>query len=96
MKPGRVGYGSFGAPMEMMELQRYLPVKYVDLEAGDMLYSPDWSWHRIENYKGLSIGCPLRELNMTLTFRNNAQFTTITLWNKLYMKMFGVLLPGFS
>ena len=64
-------------------------MKYVDLEAGDMLYNPDWHWNRIENYAGLSIGVPLRELNMTLAFQNNFQFTTIVVWNMIFKKVFG-------
>lgn len=89
MSPGRMGSAAMAAPIELDKLQNHLPVKYVDLEAGDMLYNPDWHWHRIENYAGLSIGVPLRELNMTLAFQNNFQFTSIVVWNVFLKKVFG-------
>jgi len=88
MQPGRVGMAAMAANMELDSLQKHLPVKYVDLEAGDMLYNPDWHWHRIENHEGLSVGVPIRELNRTLAFSNNFQFTTITIWNVILKKVF--------
>ena len=41
MSPGRMGSAAMAAPIELDTLQNHLPVKYVDLEAGDMLYNPD-------------------------------------------------------
>lgn len=50
-----------GTP-KMSEKTPYLPVEYADLNPGDMLYNPDWQWHTIRNYEGLSIGVPIREV----------------------------------
>jgi len=68
---------------EMAKLHDHIPLKYADIHAGDLLYNPDWEWHTIKNYEGLSIGCPIRELNILHTFRNNFQYTSIILINKL-------------
>jgi len=79
---------------KMSELHPHIPLRYADIEAGDLLYNPDWEWHTIKNYEGLSIGCPIRELNMTTTFRNNFQYTSIILINKLLEK-FGASIGGY-
>jgi len=50
-----------GTP-KMSEKTPFLPVEYADLNPGDMLYNPDWQWHTIRNYEGLSIGVPIREV----------------------------------
>ena len=65
-----------------METQKHLPTKFVDLYAGDMLYNPDFQWHTIVNYGGLSFGCPIREFNISLTVRNNPVFALIAFVNK--------------
>ena len=41
---------------EMKNIHNNIPLKYVDLEAGDMLLNPAWQWHTIENHEGISIG----------------------------------------
>eukprot|EP01006_Ploeotia_vitrea_P009628 TRINITY_DN23279_c0_g1_i1.p1 TRINITY_DN23279_c0_g1~~TRINITY_DN23279_c0_g1_i1.p1 ORF type:complete len:372 (+),score=-7.06 TRINITY_DN23279_c0_g1_i1:55-1170(+) len=79
----------------MSEIHPHLPLKYADVEAGDLLYNPDWEWHTIKNYEGLSIGCPIRELNITHTFRNNFQYTTIIMINKLLDAMGGLSIGGY-
>jgi len=50
----------------MSEKTPFLPVEYADLNPGDMLYNPDWQWHTIRNYEGLSIGVPIREVRYAL------------------------------
>jgi len=80
---------------EMSKLMDHIPLRYADIEAGDMLYNPDWEWHTIKNYEGLSIGCPIRELNISLTFRNNFQYTSIILINKVLEKMGGLSIGGY-
>ena len=60
----------------------YLPLSYVDVRAGDLLYNPAWYWHKIENRKGLSIASPIRELNLRV-FQNNAQYSFIAIFSKL-------------
>lgn len=79
---------------EMGKLQRHIPIRYADVQAGDLLYNPDWEWHSIKNYKGISIGCPIREFNMTLTFRNNFQYTSIVMLNKI-ADAFGIDIGGY-
>lgn len=94
MKPSRVGIGSFGAQHDLVDKAKYLPVKEITVTAGDLLYNPDFAWHRIENGEGLGIGAPLRELNVTYGFQNNFQFSTVTLFNVAWKKVFGSQLPG--
>lgn len=33
----------------MQELKKHVPHGYVDLEAGDLLYNPDWQWHTVRS-----------------------------------------------
>mmetsp|Transcript_52631 Transcript_52631/g.61440 ORF Transcript_52631/g.61440 Transcript_52631/m.61440 type:complete len:375 (-) Transcript_52631:412-1536(-) len=89
MQPQRGGLNNVwtSAGLEMAELQKYLPVKYTDIGPGDMLYNPDFEWHTIKNYEGLSIGVPLREYNSTLTMRNNAQYAWYVIINHVFNKI---------
>jgi len=68
---------------EMSKFHDHLPLRFTDMEPGDMLYNPDWEWHTIFNYEGLSIGMPIREVNLTLSFRNNFLFSSIVTANKI-------------
>lgn len=56
MKPLRGGliYMSTGST-EMAKVQKHLPLKYVDMGPGDLLYNPDWEWHTIVNHEGKQI-----------------------------------------
>jgi len=94
MKPLRGGTVNMMAGQSMGDYFERLPLKYADIRAGDMLYNPDWYWHTIQNREGLSIGCPIREFNMTLSFQNNAQYTGIILMNKALEKV-GIKLGGY-
>ena len=96
MEPARVGVVSVGAPYDMVVKEKHLPVTYVDVKAGDMIYNPDWHWHRIENHGGISIGCPIRELNISLSCKNNFQYTALVGWNKLFLTIFGVELGAYE
>ena len=90
LKPMRAGVNSFftGAT-DMQELQKYLPTQYADLQAGDLLYNPDFMWHAVVNHQpGLTIGVPIREFNVTLAVRNNMQLTSIVAINNL-LQLFG-------
>jgi len=71
----------------MLEFHDHIPLKYADINAGDLLYNPDWEWHTIQNYEGLNIGIPIREVNVTLSLRNNFQYTVILLINKALEKV---------
>ena len=91
LKPMRAGVNSFftGAP-DMNELQKYLPTSFVELQAGDLLYNPDFMWHAVVNHQpGLTIGVPIREFNVTLAVRNNLQFVSIVAINNI-LQLFGV------
>lgn len=68
---------------KMEDLHYRLPIRYVELQAGDVLYNPDWEWHHTRNSPGLSIGVPMREVNMYYSFRNNPLYMLITARNHL-------------
>lgn len=71
----------------MMKIHQNLPLQYADLDAGDLLYNPDWQWHTIKNYEGISMGVPIREVNVSLSFRNNLQYSSIVFLNKFMDKL---------
>ena len=48
----------------------------------------------IQNYEGLSIGCPIRESNLSLAFQNNFQFASIVTLNHAFAKL-GINLGGY-
>jgi len=79
---------------KMADLHDHIHLRYADVGAGDLLYNPDWEWHTIKNYEGLSIACPIREFNLTLSLQNNLQYTLIVLTNKLLEK-FGLDIGGY-
>lgn len=80
---------------DMANLQKHVPTRYADIRAGDLLYNPDWEWHTIKNYGGLSIGCPIREVNVTLSAQNNLQYSAIITMNKLFDR-FGIDIGGYA
>mmetsp|Transcript_19760 Transcript_19760/g.20039 ORF Transcript_19760/g.20039 Transcript_19760/m.20039 type:complete len:222 (-) Transcript_19760:99-764(-) len=90
MQPRREGLSTMSASAEMIELEKYLPRTYVDVRAGDMVYTPDWTWHTIKNYAGISIGAPIREFNVTLSARNNMHYSLIALINNKLDQLFGI------
>ena len=71
-----------------------LPSSYADLRAGDMLYNPDWYWHTAHNREGVSIGVPIREVNITYSIQNNIQYTGIVTLNKIAQKL-GIDIGGY-
>lgn len=80
---------------ELFKYQKYLKLRYADVNTGDLLYNPDWEWHTIQNYEGLSIGVPIREFNVSLSFQNNQQYTAIVLINK-FLEKFGMDIGGYA
>mmetsp|Transcript_2284 Transcript_2284/g.3142 ORF Transcript_2284/g.3142 Transcript_2284/m.3142 type:complete len:376 (+) Transcript_2284:111-1238(+) len=95
MRPLRGGLVNMMAgTLDMGDYVDRLPLSYADIRAGDMLYNPDWYWHTIQNREGLSIGCPIREVNMTLSYQNNAQYTGIITMNKIAQKL-GIDIGGY-
>lgn len=77
------------------EMFKRFPLQYADTHPGDLLYSPDWYWHSVKNYEGFNIGCPIRELNMSIAFRNNAAYTGAIVVNKIAEKLFGIDIGGY-
>lgn len=72
---------------DMSAMTDSMPLRWADVFQGDLLYNPDWEWHTIRNHKGLSIGAPLREVNLTLSFQNNFLYTSIVTVNMLAEKL---------
>lgn len=68
---------------KMEELHHRLPMRYVELKAGDVLCNPDWEWHHTRNNPGLSIGVPMREVNPLYTFRNNPIYAMVVARNHI-------------
>ena len=73
---------------------KHVPVWTTVMEEGDLIYNPDWMWHKVTNFGGLSIGVPIREKNLTISARNNPYFTGIVFTN-LFLAMFETSLGGF-
>jgi len=96
MKPTRGGLVNMAtSDFSLDAITDNLPVRYVDVGPGDLIYNPDWEWHYIKNYEGLSVGCPIREVNLTLAFQNNFQYTSIVLMNQFFKKVFGIDIGGY-
>lgn len=34
-------------------VEKYIPTSYVDLYPGDVIYNPDWQWHKITSKKAM-------------------------------------------
>lgn len=79
----------------MADIQTHIPRRSVTLQTGDLLYNPDWTWHKIINHGGLSIGVPAREVNGTYLFQNNWYFSLIAFTNKMLTSTVGVSLAGY-
>ena len=73
---------------KMNDLHNRLPLYYVDLEPGDLLYNADWWWHRTSAYPGLSVSVPMREVFPKVTFRNNPLYTMTI--GRFYLLKWGV------
>lgn len=80
---------------DMASMHPHIPLRFSDVIAGDLLYNPDWEWHTIKNYEGLSIGVPIREVNISLSFQNNFQYSSIVVLNKV-MDAFGIDIGGYA
>lgn len=75
--------------------EKHIPTWTVVLEPGDMVYNPDWMWHKITNFDGLSIGVPAREGNATNIIRNNPIFTGVVFAGKMATRL-GMSLGGYA
>lgn len=88
MHPQRDGIHTMATSSDkMIEMEKYIPVKWVDMEAGDVIYNPAWEWHAIRNLDGLSIGCPIRELYRPNNWRNNFAYTGIIGINHVFSQL---------
>lgn len=83
-----------GNSQRTASITKHIPTWTVTMEEGDLLYNPDWMWHRVTNHGGLSIGVPIREKNVSLSLRNNPYFTSIVLTNILLAR-YNLSLGGF-
>jgi hypothetical protein len=83
-----------GNSQRTAEITKHIPVWTTVMEEGDLLYNPDWMWHKVTNFGGLSIGVPIREKNVTLSMRNNPYFTSIVFMN-IFLAKFNTSLGGF-
>eukprot|EP00968_Pinguiococcus_pyrenoidosus_P008320 scaffold585_cov237-Pinguiococcus_pyrenoidosus.AAC.4 len=78
---------------DMSDILPHLPLQYADVEAGDLLFNPDWYWHRVENYPGFVFAVPIREFVVTRSLANNAMYTLFGGINK-FLGLFGGDLGG--
>ena len=79
------------------EDQEHIPTQMVDLQPGDMVFNPDWAWHKITNHPGFTIGVPVRAAMLKLPLpvvRNNNYFAFIILVSNILTKM-GLSLGGY-
>lgn len=83
-----------GNSQRTASIEKHIPTWTVVMEEGDLLYNPDWMWHKVTNFGGLSIGVPIREKNVSLSFRNNPYFSSIVFMN-LALAKFNTSLGGF-
>eukprot|EP00549_Striatella_unipunctata_P015312 CAMPEP_0118680262 /NCGR_PEP_ID=MMETSP0800-20121206/4259_1 /TAXON_ID=210618 ORGANISM="Striatella unipunctata, Strain CCMP2910" /NCGR_SAMPLE_ID=MMETSP0800 /ASSEMBLY_ACC=CAM_ASM_000638 /LENGTH=389 /DNA_ID=CAMNT_0006576375 /DNA_START=97 /DNA_END=1266 /DNA_ORIENTATION=+ len=88
-----------GSPVNFMtgsydsvNFQDYLPTRFVDLNPGDAIYVPDWQWHSVSNYEGLSIGVATRNFKFLKARRNSALYTMICLSSLLRQNLFGMFM----
>jgi len=68
----------------MRDIHERLPLETVKLEAGDLLYNPEWEWHTIRRDEGISVAVAMREFNMTNALRLNAQYTGVIAVNHFW------------
>jgi hypothetical protein len=95
MKPVRNGEYSMQQSKLHGEYEPRMPLQYADLQPGDVLYNPDWQWHTVKNYGGLTLGVPIREFNLISAGRNNLHYSAIGVVNHLYKTVFGRQLGGY-
>ena len=64
----------------MDELHSRMPIQYADVRPGDMIYNPEWYWHRTLISPGLSISIPMREVYLLRLFERNSLYTTLMIF----------------
>lgn len=68
----------------MRDLHDRLPLEYVKLSPGDLIYNPDWYWHTVRRDEGISIGVAMREYNFTNMYNLNAAYSTVIAVNHIF------------
>ena len=95
LKPLRHGKVSFHTgDKDMSKYHDNLPLEYADIEAADLLYNPDFYWHTIQNYGGVTIGIPIRENNITHLIQSNPHFASVLIVNVFFEKL-GIKIGGY-
>lgn len=65
-------------------IEHRMPVLYGDVEEGDVLFNPEWWWHRTEVYPGVSISVPMREFYLFRTCWSSPMYSAQLIFNILY------------
>lgn len=88
MKRGKTAIS--GADMSIVEENLpHLPKKFVHIRPGDMMYNPDWYWHKVQNNPGFTMAVVARECNFTNSFAANPAFTTMIATNHIRAGILG-------
>jgi len=66
------------------KLEHRMPVMYGDVEAGDVLFNPEWWWHRTQVYPGVSISVPMREFYLLRNCLGSPMYSAQLFFNIFY------------
>lgn len=58
----------------MTKLHDRLPIMYADVGAGDVIFNPEWYWHKTKIYPGPSISISMREFYTFRNFRSSPHY----------------------
>lgn len=69
-----------------------LPLQYVTLRPGDMLFNPEWVWHTVVKEEGgLCFGVAMREFNLTLSVQSSLHYVGVTVTTHLFKNLRSLL-----
>ena len=71
-----------------------LPLTYVSLEPGDLLFNPEWVWHLIKKSEGISFGVAMREFNMTLSLMSSMHYVGVTATTHIFKNIMSFFFGG--
>jgi len=78
-----------GADLSVKTIETRIPRRTVVLRPGDLLYNPDWYWHRIINHPGFAAGVVARECRLvTRSLPANPVFTSLIAVNHVIAGLF--------
>lgn len=66
---------------KMTRLHDRMPILYGDVEAGDLIFNPEWYWHKTKLYPGITISVPMRELFFLRNLRSSPFYSMQLLFN---------------